>query len=214
VLVRRCRSGDRCRTGMAGSMPEEEKQGRKVGAVRRLRDGRLWWNVGAVGGLVLLSLAVAAAYVVEPQSPKDFADHLTLAVDGGAFGPNLREGERLYARAGRALEAGADSVAEHLLRRSLRAYGRASAGAPGPREELAANDGLADTYLELGWRQLARGRGGRFGLGRRPESLESAERGAMCVVGIAPTRRRAQINEYVEELEAVLERPIAGRCPE
>ncbi|MGD2218218.1 MAG: hypothetical protein PVJ64_15780 [Gemmatimonadales bacterium] len=180
----------------------------------RLRSGRVWGNVAAVAGLLILSLAVAAAYVVEPQSPRHFGDRLVLAVDGDAFGPNLREGARLYARAGRALEIGADSLAEHLLRRSLRGYGRASAAARGPREEMAANDGLADAYLELGWRHLARGRGGRFGLGRRRESLESAERVGTCVVGIAPTRRRVQINEYVEELETVLDRPIAGRCPE
>lgn len=195
-------------------MTEEERQRRKLWAVWRLRDGRTWRQVAAVVGLVVLSLAVAAAYVVEPQSARDFGDRLVLAVDAQAFGPNLRHGERLYARAGRALEIGADSLAEELLRRSLRAYARAGAGAPGPRQEMAANDGLADTYLELGWRHLARGRGGRFGLGRRPESLESAERVGTCVVGIAPTRRRAQINEYIEELEAVLERPIAGRCPE
>ncbi|UCC82461.1 MAG: hypothetical protein JSW46_15995 [Gemmatimonadota bacterium] len=195
-------------------MPEEEKQPWRVGALRRLGDGELWRRVAAVVGLVVLSLAVATAYVVEPQSPRDFVDRLVLVVEAQAFGPNLRHGERLYARAGRALEIGADSLADDLLRRSQRAYGRASASAPGPREELAANDGLADTYLELGWRYLARGRGGRFGLGRRPESLDSAERVGTCVVGIAPTRRRAQINEYIEELEAVLERPIAGRCPE
>jgi hypothetical protein len=195
-------------------MLEEEKLRWRVAALRRLGDGELWQRVAAVVGLVLLSLAVAAAYVVEPQSPSDFGDRLVLVVDAHAFGPNLRHGERLYARAGRALEIGADSLADDLLRRSLRAYARAGAGAPGPREEMAANDGLADTYLELGWRHLARGRGGRFGLGQRPESLESAERVGTCVVGIAPTRRRVQINEYVEELEAVLERPIAGRCPE
>ena len=172
-----------------------------------------WSSVAAVAGLLALSLAVAAAYVLEPQSPSDFGDRLALAVDREAHGPNLRDGERLYARAGRALEIGADSLAEQLLRRSVRAYARASAGAPGPREEMAANDGLADTYLELGWRQLARGRGGRFGLGRRPEALEAAERVGACVVGIAPTRRRTRINEYVEELEAVLERPLAGGCP-
>jgi hypothetical protein len=79
---------------------------------------------------------------------------------------------------------------------------------------MAANDGLADTYLELGWRYLARGRGGRFGLGRHPETLEMAERVAACVVGIAPTRRRVQIDAFVQELEGVLDRPFAGRCPE
>lgn len=194
-------------------MTEEERGPRDVRAAWRLGDGQTWRNVAAVAGLLVLSLAVAAAYVMEPQSPRDFGDRLALVLDGEAFGPNLRDAERLYARAGRALEIGADSLAEYLLRRSQRAYARASAGAPGPREEMAANDGLADTYLELGWRHLARGRGGRFGLGRRPESLEAAERVAACVVGIAPTRRRVEINEYVEELEAVLERPPAGRCP-
>ncbi len=195
-------------------MTQQERRARNVGAFRRLRDGQVWRNVAAVGGLLVLSLAVAAAYVVEPQSPRDFGDRLVLAVDGEAFGPNLRDAERLYGRAGRALEIGADSLADYLLRRSQRAYARASAGAPGPREEMAANDGVSDTYLELGWRHLARGRGGRFGFGRSLEALNSAERVGACVVGIAPTRRRAQINEYVEELEAVLERPIAGRCPE
>lgn len=195
-------------------MTEEKRQPRKVRVVRWLRDGQFWRNVAAVAGLAALSLAVAAAYVVEPQSLSDFGDRLALVVDEEAFGPNLRHAERLYGRAGRALEIGADSLAEHLLRRSLRAFGRAAAGAPGPREEMTANDGLADTYLELGWRYLARGRGGRFGLGRRPETLEAAERVAACVVGIAPTRRRAPINEYVAELETVLERGIAGRCPE
>jgi hypothetical protein len=174
----------------------------------------VWRNAAAVAGLLALSLVVGLAYVVEPQSPRDFGDRLVLALDRQAYGPNMRRGAQLYERAGRALEIGADSLAEHLLRRSTRAYAQASSGAPGPREEMAANDGLADTYLELGWRHVARGRGWRFGLGRRPESLEAAERVAVCVVGIAPTRRRAEINEYVEELEAVLERPLAGRCPE
>lgn len=170
--------------------------------------------MAAVAGLLALTLVAGLAYVVEPQSPRDFGDRLVLALDREAYGPNMRRGARLYERAARALEIGADSLGEHLLRRSTRAYARASAGAPGPREQMAANDGLADSYLELGWRHLARGRGWRFGLGRRPESLAAAERMAACVVGIAPTRRRAEINEYVEELEAVLERPLAGRCPE
>lgn len=195
-------------------MTEQERQPRDVGAFRRLRDRTTWRNVAAAAGLLVLSLAVVAAYVVEPQSPRDFGDRVALFIDREAFGPNLRDAARLYARAGRALEIGADSLADHLLRRSVRAYARASAGAPGPREEMVANDGLADTYLELGWRNVARGRGGRFGFGRRPESLEAAERVAACVVGIAPTRRRSQINEYIVELEAVLERPVAGRCAE
>lgn len=195
-------------------MTEEEKQPRTGRALTRLREGDVWRNVAAATGLLILSLVVAAAYVTEPQSPSDFADRLVVAVDGEAFWPNLRSGDRLHRRAARAREIGADSLAGYYQWRSVGAYGRASAGAPGPRETMAANDGLADAYLDLGWEHLARGRGGRFGLGRRSEELEAAERVALCVVGVAPTRRRAEIDAFVEELEGVLDRPIAGRCPQ
>ncbi len=195
-------------------MTEEGKKVGSAGALRRLAERDVWGVVAGAGGLVLLSLVVAAAYVTEPQSPRDFVDGLRLAVDDGAYGPNRRVGERLYGRAGRAREVGADSLADHLLRRSVRAYARASQAAPDPQAALAANDGLAEAYLERGWREVRRGRGGRFGLGRDAEALAVAERIAICVAGIAPTRRRSQINAYIVELEDVLDRPIAGRCPE
>lgn len=179
----------------------------------RFRDPGLWRGLGAGVGLALFTVLVAAAYVMEPQSPRDFADRLTLAVGGDAYGPNLRSGSRLYARAVRARAAGADSLADAYLWRAAAVYTRASEAAPGPRETMVANDGLSAAYLDLGWRYLERGRGGVFGLGRQPEALAAAERVASCLAGVAPTRRRAQINTFLVELEETLERPVSGRCP-
>jgi len=98
----------------------------------RLRNPGFWRGLAAGVGLTLLTVLVAAAYVLEPQSPRDFTDRLTLAVDGDAYGPNLRSGSRLYARATRARAAGADSLADAYLWRVVTAYTRASQAAPGP----------------------------------------------------------------------------------
>jgi hypothetical protein len=78
---------------------------------------------------------------------------------------------------------------------------------------MLANDRAADVYLQLGWKYLEQGRGGAFGFGRRPATLAAAEWAASCVVGIAPTRRRAEINAFIAELEDILDRPPAGVCP-
>ena len=174
----------------------------------------MWRHVAAAAGLILMSLAVAAAYVAEPQTPQDFLDRLVLLVDGNAYEPHLRIGERNLRRAIRAEGIGADSLAVAFRWAAARAYARAGEAAPGPREALAANDRLSDAYLELGGYYMERGRGAAFGLGRDEESLEAAERVAACVVGLAPTRRRVAINAFLEELEEELERPPAGRCEE
>jgi hypothetical protein len=134
-------------------------------------------------------------------------------VDDGAYGPNLRCGERLFGRAARAEAVGLDSIAEGLVWEAARAFEKAAASAAGPREELAANDRLADALLDLGVRHLARGQGGRFGIGRETEELEAAEDIAACVVSVAPTQRRAAVNAFLVELEEELERPAKGRCP-
>jgi hypothetical protein len=164
-------------------------------------------------GAALLTLAVVLTYVVEPQTPRDFLDRLALLVDGDAYGPNLRGGELARSRAARARSAGSDSVAEGFEWEAARAYTRAAGSAPGSREELAANDGLADVYLALGHSYLARGRGGLLGVGRDEEELAVAESIGACAVGLAPTRRRGQLNAFLEELEEELERPVSGRCP-
>jgi len=106
-----------------------------------------------------------------------------------------------------------DSIAESLLWGAAGAFERAAASAAGPREELEANDRLADAYLGLAVRHLARGRGGRFGVGRETEELRAAEDIAACVVGVAPTQRRAAVNAFIVELEEELERTAEGKCP-
>jgi hypothetical protein len=168
----------------------------------------------SVAGLALLTLSVAVVYAVEPQGPRDALDRAALALDENAYGPNLRAGERLMARALEAEAAAADTLADGLELRAARAFGRASAAAPGPREEMLANDRAADAYLAMGRRHLERGRGSGYGIGRHAGELGAAERAALCLVGLSPTRRRSQINAFVEELEAVLDRPLAGSCPQ
>ena len=182
--------------------------------LERASDGATWRSTGALGALLVLTLVVATAYGMKPQSPRDLLDRVQLAFGSGTYGPNLRVGERWLARALRADAAGADSLADEFRWRATRPLARAVAGASGPREEIAANDRLADVYLDLGWRRLERGRGRMLGLGRRWDSLAAAEQLAACIVGLAPTQRRSEINAFVTELEKALDRPAAGRCPE
>ncbi len=157
---------------------------------------------------------MALAYTTGPQGLADFSDRVRLIVAEGSYGPNLRVGNRLRARATRARLAGRDSLADALEWSAARFFARAAEGASGPREEMAANDRLADSYLQLGWSNLTEGRGWRFGFGRRSDALAAAEGIAACVIGVAPTRRRAEINTFVEDLERALGRPLAGRCPQ
>lgn len=182
-------------------------------SLRRLVGGKGWQNALAAAGLLVATALVVLAYATGPQSLGDFSDRIQLAVGEGGYGPNLRVGDRLRARASRARLAGWDSLADALEWRAARVFSRAAAAVSGPREELAANDRLADSYLQLGWSYLAAGRGRRFGFGRQSDALRSAEDIAACVVGVAPTRRRAEINTFVEDLERTLDRAIAGRCP-
>jgi hypothetical protein len=184
--------------------PEVQRQGRARGA---------WRDAVAVGALAVLTLAVALAYALEPQGPRDLGDRVALWVNDEAYGANLRSGELLVGQADRARAAGADSLAEALERRAVRAFGRAAEAAAGPRDELVANDALADVYLSLGRSYLARGRGGRFGIGRDPEKLGMAEDIAACAVGLNPTQRRAELDVFLQALEEELERPLSGRCP-
>lgn len=167
----------------------------------------------SAAGLALLTLSVAVVYATGPQGPRDALDRVALALDESAYGPNLRAGERLMARALEAEAAGADTLADGLELRAARAFRRASAAAPGPREEMLANDRSADAYLAMGRRHLERGRGSGFGVGRHAGELGAAERAALCLVGLSPTRRRSQINAFAQELEAVLDRSLAGSCP-
>lgn len=167
----------------------------------------------ALVGLCFLTLLVLFAYATQPQSPGDLLDRLTLLVDPEAYGASLRRGESLHRQAARARAARADSVAEVLEWEAARAYVRAAASAGESSRELAANDGLADALLVLGDDYLARGRGRLFGLGRDRDDLRVAEDIGACFVGLAPTRRRKELDAFLERLEAELERPLAGRCP-
>ncbi|MGD8866866.1 MAG: hypothetical protein PVI01_04535 [Gemmatimonadales bacterium] len=173
----------------------------------RLRD------VAVTASLALVTLAVVLVYVTQPQSPTDLADRLVLMLDSEAYGANLRRGESLHLRAARARGAGVDSTAEASEWGAARAFAAAAAAAAGPSEELAANDGLADVLLVLGHDYLARGRGGLFGWGQDRDVLAMAESVAACAVTLSPTRRRRELDAFVQQLEEELERPIAGRCP-
>ncbi len=184
------------------------------GGFRGLGGRRRWQGAAARAALVLATTLVVLAYATGPQSLGDFSDRVRLVFGDGGYGLNLRAGDRLRARATRARLAGRDSLADALEWRAARLFSRAAEGGSGPRDEMAANDRLADSYLELGWSQLAEGRGRRFGFGRRSDALRGAEDIAACVVGVAPTRRRAEINTFVEDLERALGRPVAGRCPQ
>jgi len=181
--------------------------------IRLKGTGNAWREALAAMGLLLVTLTVGLTYAFEPQSPADALDRLVLSIDESAHSPNLRIGERLFGRAARAEAVGLDSIAESFVWEAAGAFERAATGAGGPREELAANDRLADAYLDLGVRHLARGRGGRFGIGREAEDLRAAEDIAACVVGVAPTQRRAAVNGFLVELEEELERAADGRCP-
>ncbi len=167
----------------------------------------------AMAGLCLLTVTVLLAYGTQPQNPRDFLDRLTLLVDSEVYGANLRRGESLHLRAARARAARADSAAEALEWEAARSYARAAASAAESSEELAANDGLADALLVLGHEYLARGRGGLFGMGRDRDELRVAEDIAACFVALSPTRRRKELNEFLQRLEEELERSVAGRCP-
>lgn len=172
-----------------------------------------WVNAAAVTGLLFLTLLVGLVYVTRPQTPRELLDHVILALDDDAYGPSLRLAEGMLRRASRAEAARADSLADALLWRAGRSFAHAGHGAKDPRRRMLANDRAADVYLQLGWKYLEQGQGGAFGFGRQPTTLAAAERAASCVVGIAPTRRRAQINAFISQLEDVLDRPIAGVCP-
>ncbi len=200
-------------SGGMGSDQASAATGRRF-AMRHLWSGKTARNGVAVLGLLIATAAMVLAYATGAQSPGDFLDRLRLLAGAEAYRPNLRVGERLQARASRARATGRDSQAEVLEWEAAKAFIRAAAAAPGPREEMIANDGAVARYLELGWGYLARGRGRRFGLGRSADALRAAENVAACVVGVAPTRRRAEINAFIEELEEVLERALAGRCPD
>lgn len=194
----------------AEQLPSESS--RQVGPPG-LRRRDLWLNVAAIIGLVLATAVVVVAYAVGPQSPADFGDRLRLLVVERQYGPSFRVGDRLQVRAARARLVGRDSLADALEWGAARAFSRAAEAGPEPREEMSANDRMADSYLQLGWSYLAEGRGRRFGLGRRTDALRAAEDIGACLVGVAPTRRRVEINTFVEELEKALGRPMAGRCP-
>jgi hypothetical protein len=162
--------------------------------------------------LAAATAVAAVVYLVEPQSPRDLLDRVLLRFDVGEYGASLRVGERTLGRAWSAWEADADALGGALEWDAARWFSRASAAAPGPREQMLANDRLADVYLEIGRRELERGKGGVLGFGRHAGALREAERAASCLLGIAPTRRRGQINGLVEALESELERPLAGGC--
>jgi hypothetical protein len=195
---------------MHGDSVTSDKKRRPVG---RLAEAANLRAGAALSGLCFLTVMVLLVYATQPQSPRDFLDRLTLLVDSEAYGPNVRSGESLHSRAVRARAVRADSMAEALEWEAVRAYGRAAASAPGPAEELAANDGLADALLILGREYLVRGRGGPFGLGRDRAELRVAEDIATCFVALSPTRRRKELDAFVQQLEEELERTVAGRCP-
>jgi hypothetical protein len=179
----------------------------------RLKSGATWRGLGAACGLAALTALVSVVYALQPQGPGDFVDRLTLLAGGEAYGPHMRRAERVLGAAVRAEAVGDDTLTVALEWGAAREFAGASAAAPGPREEMLANDRLADVYLSLGRRYLERGRGLGFGVGLDREALGFAEQVAACVVGIAPTRRRSQIDRFVVELEEILDRPPSGWCP-
>lgn len=180
------------------------------------RSGRGRWRLRDWLALLLLAGLTAGVFVVfvtQPQSAQELLDRALLGLlPEQGYSASMRTGERLLERALRLEGAGVDSVAEALEWEASDAFRRASMVARGPRAQMAANDRLAETYLGLGWRYLERGRGRAFGLGRREEDLSAAERVAACVVGIAPTRKRGEINAFIEELEEVLDRSMEREC--
>jgi hypothetical protein len=195
---------------MPGENVVSDNERRPVGrlaAAASLRAG------AALAGLCLSTVTVVLLYGTQPQSPRDFLDRLTLLLDPAAYGANLRSGESLHLRAARARAARAGSTAEALEWAAARAYARAAASAGESSEELEANDGLADALLILGHDYFARGRGGLFRLGRDRDELRVAEDIAACFIALSPTRRRKELDAFVQQLEEDLERPVAGRCP-
>lgn len=172
-----------------------------------------WRDWLALAVLASLTAGVCVVFVTQPQSPRDLLDRTMLSlVPEQGYGASMRTGERLLQRALRLEAAGVDSIPEALEWEAADAFRHASEVARGPRAGMAANDRLAETYLGLGWRYLERGRGGVFGFGRRDDQLEAAERLGACVVGIAPTRKRAEINAFVQELESALDRSVERGC--
>ena len=195
---------------MAGRSVEPDNERRSTDRRARAASVR---TGAAVAGLCLSTLAVLLVYATQPQSPREFLDRLTLLVDAEAYGANLRIGESLHSQAARARAARTDGWAEALEWEAARAYARAAASASSPGEELAANDGLADALLVLGHEYLQRGRGGLFGLGRDRAELRVAEDVAACIVALSPTRRRKELNAFLEQMEEELGRAVQGRCP-
>jgi hypothetical protein len=169
------------------------------------------WLAGAT--LFVATSIVALAYVHQAQSARDLIDQTLLVVAPRNYGANVRMAERYLARAEVEERTGVDEDAERLFWAAAHGFARAAGEAPGPRQAVAANDRAARLYLALGRDHLARGRGRVFGLGRRPEALALAERAAACVVGLAPTGLRREIDAFVSEVEEVLDRRVAASCP-
>lgn len=184
-----------------------------------LRGLRTWLEGAALRqGLALLALAVstslvALAYAYQPSSPLDLLDRTVLLLNGDAFGPTVRVAERSERSARLADREGSEELADSLFWTAAHHFARAGSRASGPQDAIRAHDRAARLYLELGYENLSRGRGRILGIGRRPEALKRAELAAACVRGLAPTSARADIDRFVEEVESVLERPVAARCP-
>ncbi len=179
---------------------------------QKLRTPETWSALAGVGVVLLATLVVGLAFRTQPQSPADLADRVVLIAFPDAHGPNYRIAERQLRQADRLAALERLQQAESLRWQAARRFARAGDSGLGAEAAMEANDRAANAFLALGWAYLRAGRGGALGIGGDRAQLANAEKSAACVVGLAPTRARADINAFVEELEKVLERAPSGIC--
>lgn len=185
---------------------------RKTKIALQLRKPATWSALASVGVVLLATLWVALAYRTQPQSPADLVDRAVLIAFPAAYGANYRLAARQLRQADRMAGLEMRQQAESLRWQAARRFARAGDSAPGAEAAIQANDRAASVFLALGWAYLRAGRGGALGIGGDRAQLAKAEESAACVVGLAPTRARPDINVFVEELEKALERPPVGSC--
>ena len=179
---------------------------------QKLRTPETLSALAGFGVVLLATLVVGLAYRTQPQSPADLADRVFLIAFPDAYGPNFRLADRQLRQADRLAALERLQQAESLRWQAARRFARAGDSGLGAEAAMEANDRAANAFLALGWAYLRAGRGGALGIGGDRAQLANAEKSAACVVGLAPTRARADINAFVEELEKVLERAPSGIC--
>lgn len=203
-------------TGAASGSQEpsgSSRQGGGPGWLPALPGRWRWADAAALLGLLALTTLVVLVYAWQPRSPGELGDRMILFFDPEAYGASLRTAVRDLESGRRAEARGDEERADSLYWRAAHRFRRTAEFAPGPRAEGAANDRAARIYLRLGREYLGRGEGRLFGFGRDRDAMERAERAAACMVGLAPTRMRATIDRFIQELESALERPLAAECP-